>query len=655
MFIRARTAKRLIVSLATFFLSCAAHAEVSLPQLLSDGIVLQRDAAAMLWGWADDGEKVVVLLDGEEVATTAAENGRWALSVGPVAAGGPHRIDVIGDNRVVVNDVYFGDVWVASGQSNMEMPLRRVREKFASEIDAADFPLIRHFTVPIEYDFTAPREDLNGGKWLPATSESIAELSAVGFFFARSLHATYEVPIGIVASSRGGAAAESWMSEAALGEYPHYLEVARRYQDADFLQAVIAADEAVIDAWHGGVHRDDKGLAAGLPWYASDIDDSDWDRFAVPGHWADTPLGELYGSFWLRRTIDLPDNVAGQAGLLRLGRIVDSDTSWVNGREVGNTTYDGPPRDYTIPPGVLKAGRNVIAVRIVNSTDASGHGGMVHDKPYHLQVGNEQVDLQGDWRFRVGTTREAIKPRVFVPWKPPLGFYNAMLAPLLNMTIKGVIWYQGETNAGRPQEYEHLFRSMIRNWRDDWGQGDFPFLFVQLANFLPSSPQPQESSWAATRQAQAKALAEPNTAMAVAIDVGEWNDIHPLDKKTVAERLALAARAVAYGDRDVVYSGPMIRSAVREGDSVVLGFNHVGGGLSAHGDVLQGFAVAGVDGRFAWADAVIDGDTVVLTVADGMEPLTVRYAWADNPDNANLYNDAGLPAAPFEIVISKDP
>ncbi|MEJ2297459.1 MAG: sialate O-acetylesterase, partial [Woeseiaceae bacterium] len=538
-------------------------------------------------------------------------------------------------------------VWLASGQSNMELPMVRVQDMFAADIANADYPLVRHFTVPKEYEFAGPRADLAGGAWQRATPDSVMNLSAAGYFFARSLHQRYDVPIGLIVSAYGGSAAESWMSESALEAYPHYLEIARGYQDAAYLQSLIEADQAAADAWYGGLEHADAGLAADVPWYDPVLDDSAWQAVVVPGFFTGELAGS--GSVWLRRTVKLPPSVDGAAALLNLGRIKDADTVWVNGTEVGGITYEWPPRRYALEPGVLRPGANTITIRVV--VNSAGEAGPVPDKAWRLEVGGRSIDLSGTWRARVGARRPPIQPQQFVQYRQPLGFYNAMLAPLLPMTIKGVIWYQGETNVGRADEYAHLFPAMIRNWRADFGQGDFPFLFVQLANFLEPSAEPVESSWAELRAAQTRALAEPNTAMVTAIDIGAWNDIHPLDKKTVAERLVLAARAVAYGEKNVVYSGPTYRSATQEGNRVVVSFDNVGGGLRSRGDKLEGFAVAGPSGEFAWADARIDGDRVVVRSDEVSEPAAIRYAWADNPDTANLYNAAGLPAVPFEATV----
>jgi sialate O-acetylesterase len=629
-------------------LSSFAHgvsADIRLPRLLSDGLILQRDMATNLWGWADDGETVRVFLDGELAGTTATDQGRWQLKLPAQAAGGPHRLKFEGANTLAVEDVWFGDIWIASGQSNMEMPMQRVQDHYADEIAAADLPLVRQFKVPKAYDFEYPHEDVGGEGWVASTPETVGEFSALAWFFARDLQGHLGVPIGIINSSFGGSPAEGWLSEQELEAWPEYLDIAKRYREEGYLAGLRAADEAEANAWYQNLDRTDSGLNADPGWSSIELDDADWPLMNVPGNWADTDLGPVHGAVWFRKSIDIPAAVEGRAALLKLGRIVDADTTWVNGVKVGATTYQYPPRRYEIPAGVLRTGVNTIVVRIVN---VGGGGGFVTDKPYWLKSGEQIFNLQGAWRYRLGAAAEAIPPMRFQEWSQPLGYYNAMLAPLQKMTIKGVIWYQGESNVDRAAEYKRLFPYMIRAWRRQWGQGDFPFLFVQLANFLEAGEVPTESEWAELRDAQKATLSEPATAMAVAIDVGEWNDIHPLNKQAVGERLALAARKVAYGQTGLVYSGPMLASVEAKAGALMLRFDHAGSGLEARSGPLQGFALAGSDGRYAWAQAEIQDDKVVVRSSDVPDPVWVRYAWADNPAGANLYNREGLPASPFQ-------
>jgi sialate O-acetylesterase len=632
-----------------------ATADLRLPRLLGDGVILQRDTPARVWGWAETGETVKVWLDEEAVGTAEARDGRFQLWLPPQAAGGPHRLRFEGGRSVTVQDVWFGDVWIASGQSNMELPMQRLRDRYADDIAAADLPLVRQFKVPKDYDFTGPREDIESDGWVASTPASVLDFSAVAWFFARSIHARYGVPVGIVNSSYGGSPAEGWMSEQALADWPHYLEAARRFREEGYLDGLKAADLSAAEAWHARLDRADEGLPAAAGWAAPDHDDSGWDTMSVPGFWADTepslfngPLDRLVnGSVWFRRTVELPESAQGQPARLELGRIVDADTVWVNGVAVGETGYQYPPRRYDVPAGVLRGGKNTLAVRVVN---VEGRGGFVPDKPYRLEIGALTVDLQGEWRCRKGAASAPLPPLQFREWRQPLGFYNAMLAPLQKMTIKGAIWYQGESNVERPAEYRDLFPAMIRAWRREWGLGDFPFLYVQLANFLEAGEAPAESAWAETREAQALALREPNTGMAVTIDAGEWNDIHPENKRVVGDRLALAARRVAYGENDLVHSGPVLQAVTGESGTLVLRFAHVGSGLVARGGPLREFAVAGADGDYVWAQAEIWGDRVVVRSAAVPAPARVRYAWADNPAGANLYNREGLPAVPFQAA-----
>ncbi len=618
---------------------------VQVPRFFGDGAVLQQNTAWKLWGRAEPGERIAVWIDGKRVGRTTARSRQWSLSLPAQPGGGPHRVEIIGSSRIVLQDVYFGDVWIASGQSNMELPMARVRVKYPHAVAEASLPQVRYFRTPKEADFAAPRFDFSGGKWQRVTPKSVLGMSAVSFFFARSLVEKHPVPIGIIDNSYGGSAVESWMSEEALKAYPAHLEQALRYRDEAYLAALVQADEKKNQAWFSRVNAGDAGLTERPRWFEPAYSPEHWGSVALPGLWRDQGVSAGNGVVWFRRPIRLPPSAAKRPATLVLGRIVDADTAYVNGVEVGHTTYQYPPRRYEVPAGVLRAGENTIAVRV---TSTRGSGGFVVDKPYELLVGSKKYRLAGSWQYRVGIESEPLKDDAYVSYKAPLGFHNALLAPLANLRIRGVLWYQGETNTGNPEEYASSFPAMIRDWRKLFGQGSFPFLFVQLASFLPASPQPVESQWAATREAQRKALAEPNTAMVVAIDAGEWNDIHPLDKKSVGERLALAARKVAYGE-DIVYSGPMIRSMRVRGGQAVLSFDHVGGGLVHRGDRLRGFAVAGEQGPFVWARATVEGDEVVVESRRVPRPARVRYAWADNPDKANLYNREGLPASPFEV------
>lgn len=633
-----------LVLLLLSFMTLSMVAQVRLPRLISDGMVLQRDAQVKVWGWGAQGEKVTVSFHDSVYFATVNEKGEWTILLSGLKAGGPFTMTVSACNIITVKDIMIGDVWVCSGQSNMELPVRRVRPLYGKEIASSANPYIRHFTVPQKYNFNAPENDLDSGKWGSPNPTAVLNFSAVAYFFGTDLYEKYHVPIGLINTSLGGSPAESWLSEEALKQFPNHLNEAQRFRDANLIRQIESQDKARIDAWYAELWQKDEGYRdSQKPWSETALSTDGWRRMNVPGYWAATELGAVNGVVWFRKDVEVPASMIGKPVELNLGRIVDADSVFINGVFVGTTSYQYPPRWYSLPPNVLKAGLNTVVVRVISNI---GKGGFVLDKPYQIVCGGETIDLKGPWLYRLGARMEPLASQTFIRWKP-LGLFNAMLAPLLNYAIKGVIWYQGESNAERPIEYRDLFPAVIRDWRAKWNQGDFPFLFVQLPNFMEAKDQPSESNWALLREAQLRTLSLPRTGMAVAIDIGEWNDIHPLNKKDVGKRLALAAQKVAYADDKVVYSGPIYESMRIEGNKIIITFTQTGSGLMARGDELKCFAIAGSDKRFVWAKAKIENNKVVVWSEMVPNPVAVRYAWADNPEGANLYNGEGLPASPF--------
>jgi sialate O-acetylesterase len=636
-------------SLLCFYLlllfSHAAFSEVRLPRLVSDGMVLQRGNSAKIWGWAAADEKVAITFNGKTYNDTTGKDGKWAIMLSGLKAGGPYEMEIKGSNRFTLRDILIGDVWVCSGQSNMDLTMARVEERYTDVIANSDNPTIRRFFVSKRYDFNTPQEDLESGYWESANPQTVLRFTAAGYFFAKALYEKYKVPIGLIHASVGGSPAEAWLSEDALKEFQAHLEMAKKFKNDDYVNKIANKDKAISDAWYGHLQEKDKGMADDQkPWFDPTYDASDWATMNVPGYWADGPLGHVNGVVWFRKEIDVPASMTGKPAKLLLGRVVDSDRTYVNGKFVGSVSYQYPPRKYDLPENLLKAGENIIVVRIVNNI---GRGGFIPDKPYQLSAAGHTIDLKGPWQYKLAATMEPLQSKTFIEWQP-LGLYNGMIAPLLNYTIKGVIWYQGESNTARPREYQTLFPALIADWRQQWNQGNFPFLYVQLANYMQVKDQPSESNWAELREAQLKTLTVPNTAMAVAIDIGEWNDVHPLNKEDVGKRLALGAQKVAYGDDDVVHSGPLYRSKKIEGNKIALTFTHIGSGLIAKGSgELKHFAIAGTDKKFAWAKAKIEGDKIIVWNDDIANPVAVRYAWANNPEGANLYNKEGLPASSF--------
>jgi sialate O-acetylesterase len=638
-----------ILCCCILFTSQTAFCRIRLPLLLSDGMVLQRGDGVKIWGWADADEKVTINFAGKTYSDTAGKDGTWAVAIYALKAGGPYDMEINGNNHITLENIMIGDVWICSGQSNMVLPMDRVKERYEDVIARSDNAAIRQFTVPLRYDFNAPQDDLKSGSWKSANPESILQFSATGYFFAKSLFEKYHVPIGLINASVGGSPAEAWLSEDALKQFPAHLETAEKFKDSTYLNRIADKDKAISDAWYRLLQQKDKGMAEGQkPWFDPAYDASGWVTMNVPGYWADGPLGNVNGVVWFRKEIDVHASMVGRPARLLLGRVVDSDRTYLNGKFVGSVSYQYPPRRYDVPENLIKEGKNIIVVRVVNNI---GRGGFIPDKPYQLSATGRTIDLKGPWQYKLAATMEPLQPKTFIEWQP-LGLYKGMIAPLLKYKIKGVIWYQGESNTARPLEYQKLFPALIADWRQKWNQGNFPFLYVQLANYMETKDQPSESNWAELREAQLKTLAVANTAMAVTTDIGEWNDVHPLNKEDVGKRLALAAQKVAYGDKNVVHSGPIYESMKIEGNKITITFTNTGGGLVAKGGELKYFAIAGEDKKFVWAKAKIEDNKVVVWNEKVTNPIAVRYAWADNPEGANLYNKEGLPASSFRTDVN---
>jgi sialate O-acetylesterase len=638
-----------ILKTVSFFVVCiffqnVASSQVKLPKLISNGMVLQRGVETKIWGWAAADEKITVEFNNSTYKTTANSSGDWSILLPAMKAGGPYKMQIKASNIVTIDDILFGEVWVCSGQSNMELPIRRVCWIYEEEIAKVSNNLIREFVVPKKYNFKAPQKDLEDGNWKRATQENIMGFSAVGYFFAKELYDKYKVPIGLINSALGGSPVEAWVSEEVLKKYPHYYKEAQKFKNDSLIEKIKQEDKARSDAWYQQLNQKDLGLIdSSNLWNKPEHNDSDWSGIQVPSSWQQTNLKNTVGAIWFRTEIELPQNVEGEKAQLILGRIVDADFAYVNGKFVGTTGYQYPPRRYDVPAGLLKGGKNSIAVRVIVNT---GTGEFVPDKDYVLVVDKDTFDLSGKWKYKISAKMPPLKSQTFIRWKP-VGLYNAMIAPLFNYKMKGVVWYQGESNVGRHKEYAELLPALITTWREKWDEGDFPFLIVQLANFLETKDKPSDSYWALLREAQLKTLSVKNTGMAVCIDLGEWNDIHPLNKKDVGRRLAKQAGKVAYNEV-VVGLGPVYDAMKIKDAKVTLTFKNIGSGLvTKNGEMLKQFAIAGKDKQFVWAKATIENNKVVVWSEKVKNPVAVRYAWADNPEGANLYNKEGLPASPF--------
>ena len=618
--------RRFIITLVSLVfltaqISDAQQGRVRLPKLISDCMVLQRDVELDIWGWADPGTWVTVRLNGGYYETQTGDDGRWMVTLPPQKAGGPYIMEV---NEKVIRDVLVGDVWLCSGQSNQETPIHRLVEMFP-EINVSNNHMIRHYKVPTQDSKEELQEEIAGNAvWHSAVASEIMNWTALAYFYALEAYEHTGVPQGMLVSSLGGSAIESWVSQEHLKEFPSLL------LDRE---ALAGLNDALSDKGEG-------------KWNLPDCDDSDWKTMEMPGTWKENGLN-LRGTVWMRKDFDVPASMAGRHAKLSMGTLVHNDRVYVNGVFVGSTGYEYPPRRYQIPAGVLREGRNTIAVRL----DApQGNGEFIKDKPYEIIGDSAVIDLEGTWKYNIGTDLSeaaSYEERLRNRRSAGSGLYNGMIYPLRNYKVKGTIWYQGESNAGRAHEYGTLMTGLMTGWRELWNMPEMPFLLVQLPNFMQKQDQPADSGWARIREAQLQTFKnDPYSALAVTYDVGEWNDIHPLDKKTVARRLFLGARKIVYGEK-VTASGPVYKDMKIDGNKIILTFTETGRGLMAEGGSLKHFAIAGADRKFVWADAVIKGNTVVVSSSRIDAPVAVRYAWSDNPEDANLCNKDGLLASPF--------
>lgn len=629
-----------IIILAFTPILCMSH--IRLPRLISNDMILQRSEPVKIWGWADPGERIEISFLNKIDKVTADKFGNWSITIPAQKAGGPYKMVVKGSNVIVLDNILFGDVFVCSGQSNMELPMSRLMDNYPHEANATNSK-IRQFVVPDAADFKKAQNDLNSGEWVSVSPKSIATFSGVAYFFASDLFFRHGIPIGIINSAVGGSPAQAWLSEDALKKFTDYVDENLQAKNDVFLSDVENANKQENKIWYSELNASDEGLRQN--WHVENFDDSQWKSISLPANFSEMPIDQGNGTVWFRKTIELTENASSLPAKLLLGRIVHADSVFVNGKFAGTTSYQYPPRKYPLAPGMLQPGRNTIAIRVISN---SGTGEFVRDKKYCLIVGTDSISLEGEWKLKRGSSMRPMKPQVFNRNKAG-GLFNAMIAPLQNYAVKGVLWYQGESNTEKPEEYFDLMQSLIKDWRKGWGK-NLPFLYVQLPGFNSEKENPEQSNWAILREQQRKLQSVPNTAMVVALDLGEWNDIHPLNKKDVGKRLALQAEYLVYGNHKVVSSGPVLEKIRTDKNKIIITFaNTIGGLLVKNSQAPKYFAVAGCDEKYAWADAQITGTNEVTLTNDSIsDPAFVTYAWADNPATAILYNSEGLPAGPFK-------
>jgi len=629
--------KSYIITLILLSCLMTAGAHVKLPVIFQDHMVLQRDKPCRVWGWADAGEKICVSVNGHSRQTVAGPEKSWLVTLPAQKAGGPYDIVISGKNRIILKDILLGDVWICGGQSNMQFKVQEIGGQ-TDTLKGND--RIRIFTATIGSDYVA-QNDLKGGVWNTATAEAIKSFSAVGYFFGEHLEQQLKVPIGLISSNLGATSIETWMSPEAIRPFPQFTSYYSRYlaPQKSFREISEVFAEIKSDWEQQYYMKDDPGLLE--KWFLPVTGFSDWKEMELPGNWEQKGLVDYDGSVWFQRSFDLPGEGADTAFMINLGKADDYSITWVNGHQVGETYGNQNAAVFRLPHSILKKKDNCLVVRVF---DAGGAGGL-----YNMFW---DMRLAGKWRYKTGRridARSFIKPFVINAdvFTAPSNLYNANIAPLKTLAVKGFIWYQGEANTARAAEYKSLLPAFIKDWRKQFGQGDLPFLMVQLANYGAASPTPAESEWAELREAQASALTLPATGIAAAIDIGEANNIHPHNKQDVGKRLALAALKKAYGINSIHLSPAYHHHAIDSGRVVI----HFGSGAEVqtrdpHGYV-KGFSIAGPDRKFYWAQAYVRRNTIVVYHPGIKTPVAVRYAWANNPGTLDLYNPQGLPVLPF--------
>ena len=656
--------KYLLLCLAV--LSLEAVAKISLPQLFQSGMVLQRDKAIPVWGKADAGEMVTIRFNKKQYVTTAGLSGKWHIDLPKMKAGGPYTMTV-GD--IVLTNILIGDVWLLSGQSNIDVTIERVYPQYTQEIDTYENSNIRLFRVQNETDTHGVRDDIKPTpiNWKPLNKQNAWLFSAVGYFLGKRMQEQTKVPQGIIVNSWGGTPIEAWISADSLQQdYPLLVKKTQLFQNDNYVKAQAQANMEADRQWQKLLNEQDPGIEQN--WTAPDFDDADWQTVnQYTTDWALSPKSKrpIIGTIWLRQHIQVDKAHAGKPARLLLGTLFDQDVTYLNGKEIGHTYYQYPPRRYDIPEGMLREGDNVITVRFINKY---GMAHFIPEKPYMLAFGDDRMSLNPlptdviplpeNWQMHLGTEMPSCPSGDISLQNLPTTLYNAVLHPLAPYALSGVVWYQGESNTGHPAPYADYLKKMIGCWRDLWHDQQMPFVIVQLANYdgrqqsgfpRPITPQtePMNSGWAQLREAQRiVAKADPRAELAVINDLGETVDIHPLRKKEVAERIGIGFDRLVYHHK-VALSPEVIAAVIKEGQVILTLDQPIQEGN------LYEFEVAGKDGIFHNVAAQGAKNTVLLDCTSISVPTAVRYAWKDNPLKANVRSLSGLPMSSFELKVKR--
>jgi sialate O-acetylesterase len=632
---------------------------LKMPAVFADHMVLQRQKPIPFFGIATPGKTITVKLENQYATTTVRPDGTWKLELRPREAGGPYLLEVSGDGYLRFQDVMVGEVWLASGQSNMEWVIGQQNDIPKARTDANSN--LRMFTVSRSAR-EEPTRSMTGSGWMVANDESVVYFSAVGFWFANDLYKWLNVPIGVINASWGGTPAESWVRRDALRGHPSLAYMVNEYLDSlrDYPSRKAAYDRALAQ-YKERAFAKDTGNEGAMNGFASiNLPTSDWKPCTLPNLIEVTQGEQFDGAVWYRRTLDLPTDWAGKSLAMELGTIDDFDDVYFNGRRLGGVDREAEypyavPRRYIVPPALIREKGNVLAVRVFDQGGSGGFTGAADTMRLVPVEGGTPIKLAGTWLSKIERRVSPPDPtlvgkepeRPFGPGHPwaPGALWNGMIAPYVGYGMRGAIWYQGESNVERAEEYRTLFSFLINDWRGMWGAGDFPFYLVQLAAYMGQDAEPRDSTWAELREAQQAALDLPNTGMALALDLGDANDIHPRNKLEVGRRLSLLALAKTY-DVPVQSRGPHFREHRVEGNSIRVFFDDAKGLKTFDGSAPAGFAIAGADRVFRWANVRVDGESVIVSSPAVPQPVAVRYAWSTNPV-INLYNESALPAEPF--------
>jgi sialate O-acetylesterase len=649
--------KSLFCAATLFLMAGQLNAKIKLQPMFTSNMVLQQKSDAPIWGEATPDKTVTVVTswNGQKYTIKADAQGKWRLNVSTPSAGGPYDITISDGKKVVLSNVLIGEVWLCTGQSNMEMPMQGWDVKMNADAiaESGKYKNIRMLQVNEVYS-TTTRDDIsvrNGG-WMTCSPETVKDFSATGYFFGKNLNDDLNVPVGLIMTCWGGTAVETWISPEKLVKVPEFKDrvediMLGKKTDAERYQEY----QDQYHAWFKSeAQREGSVNAQGNAVYADPAyNDAAWKTMPLPNLIDVAGLSDFDGHLWFRKTINIPAAWAGKDLELNLANVDDNDITWFNGVRVGETMGYNVHRRYIIPGKLVKAGKAVITV---SDLDGGGGGGIwgeaqnLNIRP--LKGNNDVLSLAGHWRYKIGSKlldMASMPTNNSMNQYQPVVLYNSMINPLIPYTLAGAIWYQGEANADRAYQYRDLLPLMIADWRGRWGK-DFPFYIMQLANYQQQHKEPVECAWAELREAQLMTARNvANCGMAVNIDLGDPNNIHPLTKSEVGRRLAVLAEAKTYGQK-VPYSGPEYESYTIERGQIRLSFRHAQDMKTADGGRLKGFAVAGADHKFHWADARIEGNTIVVSSPAVDDPLAVRYAWDDDPA-CNLTNHSNLPASPF--------